>query len=180
MRGARIGKGARMAAMAAVAAWALAAGPADAVMPDEVLADAALEARARSLSAGLRCLVCQNQSIDDSEAPLARDLRLLVRERLVAGDSDEQVRAFVVARYGEFVLLKPPLHGSTLLLWLMPLIVLLAAVAAVLRAALRGSASLESAAGPASALTPEEEARLASLLAQSQRTPAEGGNRSAK
>ncbi|WP_137151400.1 cytochrome c-type biogenesis protein [Devosia sp. FKR38] len=89
-----------------------------AVSPDEVLPDAAMEARARAISAGLRCLVCQNQSIDDSDADLARDLRLLVRERLVAGDSDEQVRQFLVDRYGEFVLLNPRLNDHTLVLWI--------------------------------------------------------------
>ena len=91
--------------------------PAYAVQPDEVLADPALEARARAISEGLRCLVCQNQSIDDSDAPLARDLRLLVRERLKAGDSDQQIKDFVVTRYGEFVLLKPRLTQRTVLLW---------------------------------------------------------------
>jgi len=96
----------------------LAACPAHAVEPDEVLQDPALEARARTISEGLRCLVCQNQSIDDSEAPLAKDLRLLVRERLKAGDSNEQIVDFVVARYGEFVLLKPRLETHTLVLWL--------------------------------------------------------------
>jgi cytochrome c-type biogenesis protein CcmH len=95
----------------------LAPSPARAVQADEVLADPALEARAREISAGLRCLVCQNQSIDDSDAPLARDLRLLVRERLEAGDSDREVVDFIVARYGEFVLLKPRLARETLLLW---------------------------------------------------------------
>src|SRR5690606_12873648 len=99
--------------------------PAHAVQPDEVLDDPALEARARALSAHLRCLVCQNQSIDDSDAPLAKDLRLLVRERLVAGDSDTEVTNFLVARYGEFVLLKPPFAKHTLLLWLTPLLLLL-------------------------------------------------------
>jgi len=88
------------------------------VQPDEVLADPALEQRARALSGELRCMVCQNQSIDDSNAPLARDLRVLVRERLVAGDSDPQVIAYLVDRYGEFVLLKPSFTGHTLLLWL--------------------------------------------------------------
>jgi cytochrome c-type biogenesis protein CcmH len=91
--------------------------PAQAVQPDEVLADSALEARARAISEGLRCLVCQNQSIDDSDAPLAKDLRLIVRERLKAGDSDQQIADYVVARYGEFVLLKPRLSQQTLLLW---------------------------------------------------------------
>ncbi|HET9272926.1 MAG TPA: cytochrome c-type biogenesis protein [Methyloceanibacter sp.] len=94
-----------------------AAPPARAVQPDEVLADPALEARARAISEGLRCLVCQNQSIDDSDAPLAKDLRLLVRERLKAGDSDQQIKDFVVARYGEFVLLKPRLSAHTFVLW---------------------------------------------------------------
>lgn len=98
-----------------------------AVEPDEVLKDAGLEARARGLSAELRCLVCQNQSIDDSNAPLAKDLRLIVRERLKAGDSDTQVKEFLVARYGDFVLLKPPFAAYTLILWVSPLLVLLAA-----------------------------------------------------
>jgi cytochrome c-type biogenesis protein CcmH len=93
---------------------------APAVQPDEMLKDSALESRARDLSRELRCMVCQNQSIDDSEAPLARDLRLLVRERLVKGDSDQQVLSFLVSRYGEFVLLRPPLEWHTLLLWGLP------------------------------------------------------------
>ena len=100
-----------------IAVCLLLAGPAKAVQPDEVLPDPALEARARAISEGLRCLVCQNQSIDDSEAPLARDLRLLVRERIKAGDSDQEVVDFIVARYGEFVLLKPRFEPHTLLLW---------------------------------------------------------------
>jgi len=105
-----------------------AACPAHAVEPDEVLQDAALEARARTISGGLRCLVCQNQSIDDSEAPLAKDLRLLVRERLKAGDSNEQIVDFIVARYGEFVLLKPRFETHTLVLWLATPAVFLAAL----------------------------------------------------
>ncbi len=92
--------------------------PALAVQPDEILDDPALEQRARDLSAGLRCLVCRNESIDESNADLARDLRLLVRERLVAGDSDEEVIDFVVDRYGEYVLLRPTATGSNLLLWI--------------------------------------------------------------
>jgi cytochrome c-type biogenesis protein CcmH len=96
-----------------------------AVQPDEQLADPALEARAREISGGLRCLVCQNQSIDDSDAPLARDLRLLVRERLTTGDSDDAVQNYLVARYGDFILLKPPFAGGTLLLWLTPALVLM-------------------------------------------------------
>lgn len=95
-----------------------------AVQPSEVLKDPVLEKRARTISAGLRCLVCQNQSIDDSDAQLAKDLRLLVRERLVAGDTDDQVESFLVQRYGEFVLLKPTFGAHTLLLWLTPALVL--------------------------------------------------------
>lgn len=98
--------------------------PAAAVEPDEVMADPRLEARARNLSSELRCLVCQNQSIDDSNAPLARDLRLIVRERLKAGDSDERIMGYVVARYGTFVLLRPPVERSTLLLWATPILLL--------------------------------------------------------
>jgi cytochrome c-type biogenesis protein CcmH len=112
--------------IAALILWATLA-PALAVQPDEILADPALEARARSLSQELRCMVCQNQSIDDSDAPLARDLRLLVRERLKAGDSDRQVLDFLVARYGEFVLLRPPFNWHTALLWLLGPLALLAA-----------------------------------------------------
>ena len=96
----------------------LLASPALAVQPDEILDNPVLEARARQLSKGLRCLVCRNESIDESNADLARDLRLLVRERLVAGDSDEQAVAFIVDRYGEYVLLKPTATGSSILLWL--------------------------------------------------------------
>jgi cytochrome c-type biogenesis protein CcmH len=108
-----------------VAVVCLTAAPAFAVQPDEILADPALELRARELSRELRCMVCQNQSIDDSDAPLARDLRLLVRERLKAGDSDRQVLDFLTARYGQFVLLKPRLAWDTAVLWLAPLAVLL-------------------------------------------------------
>jgi cytochrome c-type biogenesis protein CcmH len=97
---------------------------ANAVQPDEILADTRLETRARVISAELRCLVCQNQSIDDSDADLARELRLLVRERLQSGDSDEQVLAAITARYGNFVLLEPPVNRSTIALWLLPFLVL--------------------------------------------------------
>jgi len=107
-----------LALMLALSVAVLATSPARSIQPDEILADSALEARARAISAGLRCLVCQNQSIDDSDAPLARDLRLLVRERLKEGDSDNEVVDFIVARYGEFVLLKPRLSRGTLILWL--------------------------------------------------------------
>ena len=113
------------------AAFLLAAFPAFAVNPDEVLADPALEARARALSSQLRCMVCQNQSIDDSNAELARDLRLLVRERLKDGDSDEAVINYVVSRYGEFVLLNPRLRGETLLLWGAPIVLFIAGAAAM-------------------------------------------------
>ena len=122
--------------------FVLAAFPAFAVNPDEVLSDPALEARARALSAELRCMVCQNQSIDDSNAELARDLRLLVRERLKNGDSDEAVIDYVVSRYGEFVLLNPRLRGETLLLWGAPIVLFLAgATAMVLFVRRRGGKS---------------------------------------
>ncbi len=103
---------------------------AHAVEPDEILADPALEARARALTQELRCVVCQNQSVDDSDAPLARDIRVLVRERIKAGDSDDEARAFIVARYGKFVLLRPPVEGDTLPLWLAPFAILALAVLA--------------------------------------------------
>jgi cytochrome c-type biogenesis protein CcmH len=102
------------------------AGPAAAVNPDEELRDPSLEARAQALSRELRCVVCQNQSIDDSEAPLAHDLRLILRERIAAGDSDDQAKAYLVQRYGDFVLLKPPVKASTLGLWFGPLALLAA------------------------------------------------------
>lgn len=120
-------------ALIATLILAVAVSTANAVKPDEVLPDRAMEQRAREISAGLRCLVCQNQSIDDSDAPLARDLRVLVRDRLKAGDSDEQVYAFVVRRYGEYVLLKPPLGLHTILLWAGPFMVLAFGVFALLR-----------------------------------------------
>lgn len=107
-----------MRALLAILMLVLLSVPALAVRPDEMLADPTLEARARDISHGLRCLVCQNQSIDDSDADLARDLRILVRERLTAGDSDDQVRSFLVARYGEYVLLNPVMAPHTLILWI--------------------------------------------------------------
>lgn len=118
--------------VAALVFMAFSAVPTKAVTPDEILDDPALEERARDISAGLRCLVCQNQSIDDSDAELAKDLRLLVRQRLTEGDSDTQVIDYVVSRYGEFVLLKPRFSAQTLLLWGMPLIVLLTGAAYIL------------------------------------------------
>jgi len=149
----------------ALAIVAMAASSAYAVQPDEVMSDPAKEARARDLSRELRCMVCQNQSIDDSDAPLARDLRILVRERIAAGDSDAQVIDFLVARYGEFVLLKPQLNSHTWLLWLLPPLVLAGGgVTLWMRARQRG----RSAAGGDSSLlnlTAEEEARLERLVA---------------
>jgi cytochrome c-type biogenesis protein CcmH len=135
-------------------------GSAKAVQPDEVLPDPALEARARAISEGLRCLVCQNQSIDDSEAPLARDLRLLVRERLKAGDSDQQVVDFIVSRYGEFVLLKPRFETHTLLLWLATPAVFLAAILLIAGAYRRRKATEEQMAP----LSLNEERHLKKLL----------------
>ena len=134
--------------------------PAVAVQPGEILPDAAMEQRARAISSELRCLVCQNQSIDDSDAPLAKDLRVLVRERLVAGDSDGAVRDFVVARYGDFVLLRPPFDVRTALLWASPFLILLAALGFMWR---RGRAM---AAAPASAapLSEDERRRVERLL----------------
>ena len=138
----------------------LSCGSAWAVQPDEVLPDPALEARARALSKELRCMVCQNQSIDDSEAPLARDLRILVRERLTAGDSDPQVVDFLVARYGEFVLLKPRFEWHNAVLWLTPAAALLAGAFAIY-AALRRRRVAPSRVAP---LSPEEERRLAEVI----------------
>jgi cytochrome c-type biogenesis protein CcmH len=135
---------------------------AHAVLPDEVMSDPAKEARARSLSRELRCMVCQNQSIDDSEAPLARDIRLLVRERIAAGDSDGQVIDFLVARYGEFVLLKPRFERQTLLLWLVPPLVLIGGGLALWLHIRRRARSESTVAVPP--LTPDEEARLSALM----------------
>lgn len=123
--------------LAVVAALFLAGHPALAVTPDEVLADTALEARARSISAELRCMICQNQSIDESDAELARDLRVLVRQRLLAGDSDAQVIDYVVSRYGEFVLLRPRVNWRNALLWGTPVLLLLAGGGYILVAARR-------------------------------------------
>ncbi|EAV46002.1 cytochrome C biogenesis protein [Stappia aggregata IAM 12614] len=143
----------------------LLAGPALAVAPDEVLDDPVLESRARALSSELRCMVCQNQSIDDSDAPLAKDLRILVRERLVAGDSDEQVVDYLVSRYGEFVLLKPRFAWHTIVLWAAGPVALIAGLIAI-GAALRKRARNRSASTDTSAstLTADEERRLQALL----------------
>jgi cytochrome c-type biogenesis protein CcmH len=142
-----------------------AASPAFAVQPDEILPDPGLESRARMLSRELRCMVCQNQSIDDSDAPLARDLRLLVRERLTAGDSDTQVLDFLTARYGQFVLLKPRFGWDTALLWLAPAGVLLigaCGLAALLRR--RRASPVDGADLEQPQLTAVERGRLAELL----------------
>ncbi|HEU6442627.1 MAG TPA: cytochrome c-type biogenesis protein [Microvirga sp.] len=139
-----------------VSAWA--------VQPDEVLKDPALEARAREISAGLRCLVCQNQSIDDSDAQLAKDLRLLVRERLVAGDTDQQVHDFLVQRYGEFVLLKPTFSAHNMLLWLAPVLVLLMGGIGAYTALRRRPQAAET-------LSEEEQRALEALLKQDRSAP---------
>lgn len=143
--------------------------PSWAVQPDEVLSDPALEARARAISKELRCMVCQNESIDDSEAPLAHDLRVLVRERLKAGESDEQIIRFLVARYGEFVLLRPPLSWHTVALWgTAPAILLLGMIMIIIVERRRTAAA--SGAAPAN-LTATEEARLAEILRGGAGTP---------
>jgi cytochrome c-type biogenesis protein CcmH len=138
--------------------------PARAVEPGEVLKDPGLEARARRLSQELRCVVCQNQSIDDSNAPLAHDLRVIVRERLMAGDSDAEVLAFVEARYGAFVLLRPRLTPQTLLLWGTPLLLLAGAAVYLLRTRFRAA---DDAPAP---LSPAERRRLAELVREEAET----------
>lgn len=143
----------------------LAAPLAHAVQPDEIMKDPAQEGRARNLSKELRCMVCQNQSIDDSDAPLARDLRLLVRERIATGESDKQVLDFLVARYGEFVLLKPRLNLHTMLLWLLtPLVLIGGGVALWWHNRRRGRAAGDDDA--VMTLTAEEEARIERLIAK--------------
>ncbi|WP_137388033.1 cytochrome c-type biogenesis protein [Rhodoligotrophos defluvii] len=138
-----------------------------AVQPDEILPDPKLEARARALSAELRCLVCQNQSIDDSDAPLARDLRLMIRERLAAGDSDAAIIDYVVSRYGEFVLLRPRFEPATWALWLTPFAVLLVGTAYLAwRRRRMGSAPLEP------PLSAQEQAELAAALRKEAKDPA--------
>jgi len=133
-----------------------------AVQPDEMLANPVLEKRARTISSELRCLVCQNESIDESNAPLAADIRRLVRERLTAGDTDAQVKDYLVARYGEFVLLKPRFELSTLLLWLTPVLVFLAGLVLAARAAARQPAS------ESNSLSEQEKSKLAQILGDDQ------------
>jgi cytochrome c-type biogenesis protein CcmH len=137
---------------------------AHAVQPDEIMSDPAKESRARDLSRELRCMVCQNQSIDDSDAPLARDLRLLVRERIASGDSDAQVIDFLVARYGEFVLLKPRFNSRTLLLWLLPPLALAGGGLALWANMRRRSGSNARDDETLVKLTADEEARLERLI----------------
>ena len=153
------------AALALASIWLGTLTPAAfAVMPDEVLADPALETRARNLSQELRCLVCQNQSIDDSAAPLARDLRIIVRERLSQGDTDRQVIDYLVLRYGNYVLLKPPLQADTVLLWIGPGIVLAIAGTVFVAYARRRGSFPETAAAP---LSEGERQQLAALAGDS-------------
>jgi cytochrome c-type biogenesis protein CcmH len=162
-RGAAAGGGALRAFVLLIALLLLAIPARAAITPDEILSDPALEERARGITKQLRCLVCQNQSIDDSNAPLARDLRLLVRERLKAGDSDSAALAFVVARYGDFVLLRPPVKATTWLLWFGPALLLIAGVIFLwMRARQRRVAP----AAPAP-LDAAEEKKLAELMGRS-------------
>jgi cytochrome c-type biogenesis protein CcmH len=150
------------ACLLAVALWLAAAAPVWAVLPDEILDDPVLEARARALSQEIRCLVCQNEPIDSSNADLARDLRILVRERLVAGDSDADVKAFLVARYGDFVLFSPPMKPETYVLWFGPALLLLFGAGGVIAYYARRRRA--PAAGPAP-LSADERQRLERLLA---------------
>jgi cytochrome c-type biogenesis protein CcmH len=135
-----------------------------AVQPDEIMKDPAQEARARALSRELRCMVCQNQSIDDSDAPLARDLRLLVREQIAAGKNDQQVLDFLVDRYGEFVLLKPRVEGHTLILWLVSPLVLIGGGAALWFYNRRRNQAASEQSSASAELTPDEKARLDELM----------------
>lgn len=147
----------RLRALLLLLMLGLSASGALAVQPDEMLKDSALETRARALSGELRCMVCQNQSIDDSDAALARDIRLLVRERLKAGDSDQAVLRFLVDRYGDFILLKPPFSAATWLLWLTPALAILIGGAAILASSRRPARTPH--------LSEVERARLDALLA---------------
>jgi cytochrome c-type biogenesis protein CcmH len=146
--------------LAMALAAAMAPGPAHAVRPDEMLADPGLEARAREVGSELRCLVCRNQSIDDSDADLAHDLRVLVRERIKGGDSNDRVIAYVRARYGDFVLLRPPFEIATLLLWGGPVLILIFGGVALARFYRRPEQP------PTAPLSPEERRRLAAVLGE--------------
>ena len=149
--------------VALLVALSVATPAAFAVTPDEMLRDPGLEARARNLSAQLRCMVCQNESIDESEASLARDIRHIVREKILAGDSDEAIKAFLVERYGDFILLKPPLKAETLLLWGAPVLLLLAGGTAIFfNLRRRGSAAATE------SLSEAETAKLDALIGKEQ------------
>jgi cytochrome c-type biogenesis protein CcmH len=150
------------AALTLVAWSLLASSPLRAVEPDEMLKNPKLEARAEALSKGLRCLVCQNESIDESQAPLAHDLRVLVRKRILAGDTDAQVIKFLVSRYGEFILLKPPLSWSTVMLWGTPPALLLLGIAMIVIVERRRATGRST--GSAAALSPAEQTQLAEIL----------------
>lgn len=139
-------------------------GAAAAVMPEERLSDPMLEARARALSAELRCLVCQNQSLDDSDADLARDLRIIVRERIQQGDTDAEVKAYLVARYGDFVLLRPPFKSTTIILWVMPLFFLVAGLTTTAVYMRRRRAGVQQI--PEVPLSADERARLDQLTSE--------------
>lgn len=147
-----------MKCFAALLAWVLMSAAVHAVQPDEILKDPALEARARAMSTELRCLVCQNQSIDESDAPLARDLRILIREQLQQNKSDTEIMEFVVSRYGQYVLLKPPFGGASAILWLFPFVLLAGAGIYLLRN------RRHTVAASAEILSAEEERRLQELL----------------
>ncbi|HYC02916.1 MAG TPA: cytochrome c-type biogenesis protein [Azospirillaceae bacterium] len=163
----------RLATAALLAA--LLSGPALAVQPEEILPDPAMEARAREISKDLRCLVCQNQSIDDSNAGLAKDLRVLVRERLVAGDSNDQVIEFVTARYGDYVLLDPPVKPATYGLWFGPAAVLLVAGAGVAMYLRNRRREADDPRFAAAGLTADETARLRELMRDEAGAPADKG-----
>ena len=154
----------RFLRLAAAAALIALAGAAHAVQPDELLPDAAQEARARALSAELRCMVCQNQSIDDSDASLARDIRVLIRERIAKGEGNAEVKAYLVSRYGDFILLKPPFTPGTYLLWFSAPLALALGLAGAMLARRRQRS-------PAPPLSAEEEARLAALRGGEQGRP---------
>lgn len=168
--------------LAALLIFTVASLPVLAVEPSEVLDDPVLEERARDISAGLRCLVCQNQSIDDSNAQLAKDLRILVRDRLVAGDSNDEVIDYVVSRYGDFVLLKPPMKMSTYALWYGPVLIVILGIIAYVAVFRRRTSATATPCAPSTPVTTqlsaEEEERLAALLDEKDETPGKSGGAS--
>jgi cytochrome c-type biogenesis protein CcmH len=155
----------------AIVFFMLATGPAHAVLPDEVLDDPVLESRARALSVNIRCLVCQNQSIDNSNADLARDLRILVRDRLQLGDSDQQILDFLIARYGDFIMLKPPFKGITFMLWFGPAFVFVAAAGGLFVYFRRRRRALAESPESRPSLSGKERDQLARLLDEQEGTP---------